>query len=162
MQVLYSTSRERVIMWVIKCYMTNVKLTLFLILVNFFRPKRQAKPTADDGFWDCSVCTFRNSAEAFKCSICDVRKGTSTRYGSIDFESAKGFVCASYSTPYRLSFSCSKPPCTRYWKRSRPASNVTQSGLRDFTCWFSHGIRRTPLPTLEMVTKFSSRVHTEW
>uniref|UniRef100_A0A672NUF6 RING1 and YY1-binding protein B n=1 Tax=Sinocyclocheilus grahami TaxID=75366 RepID=A0A672NUF6_SINGR len=42
------------------------------------RPKRQAKPTADDGFWDCSVCTFRNSAEAFKCSICDVRKGTST------------------------------------------------------------------------------------
>ncbi|XP_010143467.1 PREDICTED: RING1 and YY1-binding protein-like, partial [Buceros rhinoceros silvestris] len=41
-------------------------------------PKRQAKPTADEGFWDCSVCTFRNSAEAFKCSICDVRKGTST------------------------------------------------------------------------------------
>ncbi|XP_059679295.1 RING1 and YY1-binding protein isoform X2 [Gavia stellata] len=44
------------------------------------RPKRQAKPAADEGFWDCSVCTFRNSAEAFKCSICDVRKGTSTRY----------------------------------------------------------------------------------
>uniref|UniRef100_A0A8B9JKV8 RING1 and YY1 binding protein b n=1 Tax=Astyanax mexicanus TaxID=7994 RepID=A0A8B9JKV8_ASTMX len=44
-------------------------------------PKRQAKPSADDGYWDCSVCTFRNSAEAFKCSICDVRKGTSTRYG---------------------------------------------------------------------------------
>uniref|UniRef100_A0A803T592 RING1 and YY1 binding protein n=1 Tax=Anolis carolinensis TaxID=28377 RepID=A0A803T592_ANOCA len=43
------------------------------------RPKRQAKPAADEGFWDCSVCTFRNSAEAFKCSICDVRKGTSTR-----------------------------------------------------------------------------------
>ncbi|MFT7804877.1 hypothetical protein AGIG_G9657 [Arapaima gigas] len=44
------------------------------------RPKRQAKPSADDGYWDCSVCTFRNGAEAFKCSICDVRKGTSTRY----------------------------------------------------------------------------------
>ncbi|KAI5108989.1 RING1 and YY1-binding protein B [Silurus meridionalis] len=44
------------------------------------RPKRQAKPAADDGYWDCSVCTFRNSAEAFKCSICDVRKGTSTRF----------------------------------------------------------------------------------
>ncbi|KAI4827815.1 hypothetical protein KUCAC02_031184 [Chaenocephalus aceratus] len=43
------------------------------------RPKRQAKQTADDGYWDCSVCTFRNTAEAFKCSICDVRKGTSTR-----------------------------------------------------------------------------------
>ncbi|XP_018621169.2 YY1-associated factor 2-like isoform X2 [Scleropages formosus] len=42
------------------------------------RPKRQAKPS-EDGYWDCSVCTFRNSAEAFKCMMCDVRKGTSTR-----------------------------------------------------------------------------------
>ncbi|XP_062850712.1 YY1-associated factor 2 isoform X1 [Trichomycterus rosablanca] len=43
------------------------------------RPKRQAKPSSDDSHWDCSVCTFRNSAEAFKCMMCDVRKGTSTR-----------------------------------------------------------------------------------
>uniref|UniRef100_A0A3Q4BI20 RanBP2-type domain-containing protein n=1 Tax=Mola mola TaxID=94237 RepID=A0A3Q4BI20_MOLML len=42
------------------------------------RPKRQSKPS-DDGCWDCSVCTFKNSAEAFKCLMCDVRKGTSTR-----------------------------------------------------------------------------------
>ncbi|XP_076447748.1 YY1-associated factor 2-like [Babylonia areolata] len=40
--------------------------------------KRQAK-VADDGFWDCSVCTFKNSPEAYKCEMCDVRKGTSTR-----------------------------------------------------------------------------------
>ena len=25
------------------------------------------------------VCTFRNEREAFKCQICDTRKGTSTR-----------------------------------------------------------------------------------
>ncbi|XP_052604674.1 YY1-associated factor 2 isoform X3 [Peromyscus californicus insignis] len=43
------------------------------------RPKRQPKPASDEGYWDCSVCTFRNSAEAFKCMMCDVRKGTSTR-----------------------------------------------------------------------------------
>ncbi|RLW06350.1 hypothetical protein DV515_00004435 [Chloebia gouldiae] len=43
------------------------------------RPKRQPKPSSDEGYWDCSVCTFRNSAEAFKCLMCDVRKGTSTR-----------------------------------------------------------------------------------
>ncbi|XP_059508300.1 YY1-associated factor 2 isoform X4 [Stegostoma tigrinum] len=43
------------------------------------RPKRQLKPSTDEGYWDCSVCTFKNSAEAFKCSMCDVRKGTSTR-----------------------------------------------------------------------------------
>ncbi|XP_072408676.1 YY1-associated factor 2 isoform X3 [Chiloscyllium punctatum] len=42
-------------------------------------PKRQPKPSTDEGYWDCSVCTFKNSAEAFKCSMCDVRKGTSTR-----------------------------------------------------------------------------------
>lgn len=35
----------------------------------------------DEHYWDCSVCTFRNHAEAFKCSMCDVRKGTSTRSG---------------------------------------------------------------------------------
>ncbi|KAJ8269784.1 hypothetical protein COCON_G00123910 [Conger conger] len=43
------------------------------------RPKRQPRPSSDEGYWDCSVCTFRNSAEAFKCMMCDVRKGTSTR-----------------------------------------------------------------------------------
>eukprot|EP00099_Drosophila_melanogaster_P012421 NP_001286742.1 ring and YY1 binding protein, isoform B [Drosophila melanogaster] len=42
------------------------------------RQKRQAK-VIEENFWDCSVCTYRNSAEAFKCRMCDVRKGTSTR-----------------------------------------------------------------------------------
>ncbi|XP_071054252.1 YY1-associated factor 2 [Onthophagus taurus] len=42
------------------------------------RAKRQAK-LVEDNFWDCSVCTYRNGAEAFKCLMCDVRKGTSTR-----------------------------------------------------------------------------------
>ncbi|KAH9508023.1 YY1-associated factor 2 [Bulinus truncatus] len=42
------------------------------------RAKRQAK-VLDEGFWDCSVCTYKNSPEAYKCEMCDVRKGTSTR-----------------------------------------------------------------------------------
>lgn len=33
----------------------------------------------DAGWWDCSLCTYRNSAEKFKCEICDLRRGTSTR-----------------------------------------------------------------------------------
>jgi len=41
------------------------------------RPKRQQKVIED--YWDCSVCTFRNTAEAFKCDVCGIRKGTSTR-----------------------------------------------------------------------------------
>lgn len=40
------------------------------------RPKRQQKVIED--YWDCSVCTFRNTAEAFKCLMCDVRKGKIT------------------------------------------------------------------------------------
>lgn len=38
------------------------------------------RPSMDENYWDCSVCTYRNGAEAFKCAMCDVRKGTSTRY----------------------------------------------------------------------------------
>uniref|UniRef100_A0A3B1IF61 RING1 and YY1 binding protein b n=1 Tax=Astyanax mexicanus TaxID=7994 RepID=A0A3B1IF61_ASTMX len=63
------------------------------------RPKRQAKPSADDGYWDCSVCTFRNSAEAFKCSICDVRKGTSTRKPRINSQLVAQQVAQQYATP---------------------------------------------------------------
>jgi YY1-associated factor 2 len=48
-------------------------------------PAAPASPVVellDDDFtntWNCSVCTFQNSPEAFKCLMCDVRKGTSTR-----------------------------------------------------------------------------------
>lgn len=43
------------------------------------RRAKRAPKVVEDNFWDCSVCTFRNTAEAFKCLMCDVRKGTSTR-----------------------------------------------------------------------------------
>ncbi|KAG7258886.1 hypothetical protein CRUP_006348, partial [Coryphaenoides rupestris] len=65
------------------------------------RPKRQAKPSADDGggYWDCSVCTFKNTAEAFKCSICDVRKGTSTRKPRINSQLVAQQVAQQYPMP---------------------------------------------------------------
>lgn len=50
------------------------------------------KSSADDGgdahnnTWDCTVCTYKNPAEAFKCLMCDVRKGTSTRKPRINPE----------------------------------------------------------------------------
>ena len=40
----------------------------------------------EDNMWDCSVCTYRNSPEAFKCLMCDVRKGTSTRKPRLNAE----------------------------------------------------------------------------
>ncbi|KAL3977770.1 MHC class I antigen [Sarotherodon galilaeus] len=66
---------------------------------NYRVPKRQAKQTADDGYWDCSVCTFRNTAEAFKCSICDVRKGTSTRKPRINSQLVAQQVAQQYPMP---------------------------------------------------------------
>lgn len=33
----------------------------------------------DFGSWECDLCTYRNSAERFKCEMCDFRRGTSTR-----------------------------------------------------------------------------------
>uniref|UniRef100_H3CPH8 RING1 and YY1 binding protein n=1 Tax=Tetraodon nigroviridis TaxID=99883 RepID=H3CPH8_TETNG len=63
------------------------------------RPKRHAKQSADEGYWDCSVCTFRNTAEAFKCSICDVRKGTSTRKPRINSQLVAQQVAQQYPMP---------------------------------------------------------------
>ncbi|KAG0724141.1 YY1-associated factor 2 [Chionoecetes opilio] len=43
--------------------------------------RRVKRSNKEENMWDCSVCTYRNSPEAFKCLMCDVRKGTSTRVG---------------------------------------------------------------------------------
>ena len=49
------------------------------IFLNFRRKRSSQKGGADEDTWDCSVCTFKNNAEAFKCSMCGTSKGTSTR-----------------------------------------------------------------------------------
>lgn len=33
----------------------------------------------ESAWWECSLCTYRNLADKFKCEICDLRRGTSTR-----------------------------------------------------------------------------------
>ncbi|CAH1783085.1 unnamed protein product [Owenia fusiformis] len=62
------------------------------------RAKRQAK-SVDDGYWDCSVCTFKNSPEAFKCDMCDVRKGTSTRKPKLNATVVAQQVSQQYVPP---------------------------------------------------------------
>jgi YY1-associated factor 2 len=61
------------------------------------RQKRQSK-ALEENFWDCSVCTFRNTAEAFKCSMCDVRKGTSTRKPRLNPQLVAQQVAQQFST----------------------------------------------------------------
>lgn len=68
----------------------------------------------DDGnYWDCSVCTFRNNAEAFKCSMCDVRKGTSTR--SVSKTECKIFII------FKFEFLSTENPASTptWWLPSR-------------------------------------------
>uniref|UniRef100_A0A914WGB3 RanBP2-type domain-containing protein n=1 Tax=Plectus sambesii TaxID=2011161 RepID=A0A914WGB3_9BILA len=43
------------------------------------RNRREKVDEGEPGSWECTVCTFRNRFEAFKCEMCDTRKGTSTR-----------------------------------------------------------------------------------
>ncbi|XP_062858982.1 YY1-associated factor 2-like [Trichomycterus rosablanca] len=63
------------------------------------RPKRQSKPASGEGCWDCSVCTFRNTAEAFKCMMCDVRKGTSTRKPRVVSQLVAQQVPSQFASP---------------------------------------------------------------
>ncbi|KAI8481789.1 YY1-associated factor 2 [Branchiostoma belcheri] len=61
-------------------------------------PKRDKKTEAE-GYWECSVCTFRNNAEAFKCSMCDVRKGTSTRKPRLNSQLVAQQVAQQFNPP---------------------------------------------------------------
>lgn len=62
------------------------------------RTKRDNK-TIEDNHWDCSVCTYKNTAEAFKCSMCNVRKGTSTRKPRINPQLAQQVAQQFTPTP---------------------------------------------------------------
>ncbi|XP_013787606.1 YY1-associated factor 2-like [Limulus polyphemus] len=62
------------------------------------RSRRQSK-TGEENYWDCSVCTYRNTAEAFKCLMCDVRKGTSTRKPRLNPQLVSQQVVHHYTPP---------------------------------------------------------------
>ncbi|ESO88837.1 hypothetical protein LOTGIDRAFT_125374, partial [Lottia gigantea] len=62
------------------------------------RSKRQLK-SVDDGHWDCSVCTYSNSPEAYKCEMCDVRKGTSTRKPRLNSQLVAQQVAQQFPLP---------------------------------------------------------------
>eukprot|EP00091_Calanus_sinicus_P014697 TRINITY_DN32334_c0_g1_i1.p1 TRINITY_DN32334_c0_g1~~TRINITY_DN32334_c0_g1_i1.p1 ORF type:complete len:123 (-),score=24.16 TRINITY_DN32334_c0_g1_i1:94-462(-) len=46
--------------------------------------KRSAPPPIEDFLWECTICTYKNNPEAFKCIMCGVSKGTSTRKSRIN------------------------------------------------------------------------------
>ncbi|KAK7489678.1 hypothetical protein BaRGS_00019073 [Batillaria attramentaria] len=71
------------------------------------RAKRQPK-VLDEGYWDCSVCTYKNSPEAYKCEMCDVRKGTSTRKPRINPQLVAQQVAQQFAPPAKKERSSSE------------------------------------------------------
>ncbi|XP_066965119.1 YY1-associated factor 2 isoform X3 [Macrobrachium rosenbergii] len=66
--------------------MTQVTVDLKRSVTPCESKRRVKRGNKEENMWDCSVCTYRNSPEAFKCLMCDVRKGTSTRKPRLNAE----------------------------------------------------------------------------
>uniref|UniRef100_T2MAD0 YY1-associated factor 2 n=1 Tax=Hydra vulgaris TaxID=6087 RepID=T2MAD0_HYDVU len=95
----------------------------------------------DERSWSCSVCTYSNASEAFKCKICDTRKGTSTRKPRVTANIVAQQIASSFplipdfsspkyqkanSTSRRNKTSSSASPYLKYVDhRSRVDVNVT-------------------------------------
>jgi hypothetical protein len=57
------------------------KKKFFRTLCLFFNSRaKRSRVIVNDGTWDCSLCTYKNPCVAFRCEMCDSRKGTATRY----------------------------------------------------------------------------------
>ena len=68
--------------------------------------KRQKKPpkmSPENGelLWNCSVCTYTNVAEDYKCSMCDVQKSTSTRKSKLTQEKIEAEKFAAQIAVYQ-------------------------------------------------------------
>ncbi|KXJ13503.1 YY1-associated factor 2 [Exaiptasia diaphana] len=86
------------------------------------------KQISDDSYWDCSVCTYRNTSEAFKCSMCDVRKGTSTRKPRINAQLVAQQVAQQYIPALPVKKTPNKKP---FNKKMRPRlHNVDRSSAQ--------------------------------
>ncbi|XP_032236237.2 YY1-associated factor 2 [Nematostella vectensis] len=90
-----------------------------------YKPVRQI---SEEAYWDCSVCTYRNTSEAFKCSMCDVRKGTSTRKPRINAHLVAQQVAHKYIPNIP---GLKKAPSKRPLKKMRPRlQNVDRSSAQ--------------------------------
>ena len=67
--------------------------------------KRQKKPTqmSENGelTWNCSVCTYTNVADDYKCAMCDVQKSTSTRKSRLTQEKIEAEKLAAQIAVYQ-------------------------------------------------------------
>ncbi|XP_041972348.1 YY1-associated factor 2 [Aricia agestis] len=102
---------------------------------NAIRRGKRPSKVVEENYWDCSVCTYRNNAEAFKCSMCDVRKGTSTRKPRINpalvAAQAAGTATSSQKRPRSSSLKKKRRPprLNNVDRSSAQTREVTVSGV---------------------------------
>lgn len=101
------------------------------------RSRSKRSKNVDEGSWDCSVCTYKNSPEAFKCEMCDVRKGTSTRKPVLNpqqLQVTQQYAPAAVKKKPRLSSEKSKDGKNKSKKDKEKASTsgTTPNGSKKF------------------------------
>ncbi|OWR40953.1 RING1 and YY1-binding protein B [Danaus plexippus] len=102
---------------------------------NAIRRGKRPSKVLEENYWDCSVCTYRNNAEAFKCSMCDVRKGTSTRKPRLNpalvAAQAAGTATSSQKRPRSASLKKKRRPprLNNVDRSSAQTREVTVSGV---------------------------------
>jgi len=65
------------------------------------RKRKRGNEEVEDHFWDCSICTYKNNPKAFKCLMCDVGRGTSTRKSRLNPDLAAMQVQRAQTPPPR-------------------------------------------------------------
>lgn len=100
--------------------------------------------TNDDfGSWDCKLCTYVNSAERFKCEICDFRRGPSTRKPRCNLDSVVAKIVKQQEQISQQTKSTKSTPKSRP-NRSESAAHIRTPSPPSSSS--STTLSRTPSP----------------
>ena len=110
--------------------------------------KRSAPPPVEDFLWECTICTYKNNPEAFKCIMCGVSKGTSTRKSRINPDHLAVQVQQALLPP---------PPVAKT-RENRSLGDPSSSQDEPLQGPSSHKKKATPKPRKGRVTKAKSQL----
>ena len=114
--------------------------------------KRSAPPPVEDFLWECTICTYKNNPEAFKCIMCGVSKGTSTRKSRINPDHLAVQVQQALLPPPPVQ----KPRASTSLAETSASCDDTTPGPGPSSS--SHKKKSTPRPRKPKVTKVRSQL----